>query len=142
MDAADRESCPRCGETAALATTVCPYCKASLLVDVVLAAPVEDERIRYQLARAIASLDPPAPDFSTALQALTDPLPVLVRGISRLEAQRFVESLADFGLAGTVEAAGTVASPRAPTTHRMALGAALIVAAVATTLLLATNHNA
>jgi serine protease Do len=142
MLSADREACPRCGETAALAATVCPFCKTSLLADVVLAAPVEDERIRYQLARAIAALDPPAPDFSTALQALADPRPVLARRISRLEARGFVESLADFGLAGTVEAAGTVAPPRASATRRILLGAALAILAVATTLLLATNHSA
>jgi hypothetical protein len=142
MGPADREPCPRCGETASPATTVCPFCQASLLADVVLAAPVEDERIRYQLARAIASLGPPAPDFSTAQKALTDPRPVLVRGVSRLEAQRFVDSLADFGFAGTVEAAGAVAPPRAPATRRMALGAVLIVAAVAAALLFVTNRNA
>ncbi|HEV7787355.1 MAG TPA: zinc ribbon domain-containing protein [Thermoanaerobaculia bacterium] len=142
MDPADRQSCPNCGEPVPPTTTVCPFCKASLLVDVVLAAPVDDERLRYQLARAIASLGPLAPGFSTAQKALADPLPVLVRRISWLEARRFVESLADFGLAGTVETAGTVAPPKAAATRRMALGAALAVAVIAAVLLLATGHGA
>jgi hypothetical protein len=138
----DRQTCPSCGEPIPLATLACPFCRASLLAEVVLEAPVDDERIRYQLARAIAALDPPAPDFSTALQALADPHPVLVRGISRLVAQRFVESLADFGLAGTVEAAGTVAPPRAPVTRRMALGALLVLAAGAAALFFASHRSA
>ncbi len=138
----DREACPRCGETASLATTVCPFCNASLLADVILPAPVEDERIRYQLARAIASLEAPAPDFSTALKALMDPQPVLVRRISRLDARRFVESLADFGLTATVAAAGTVAPPKAPVSHRMALGAGLVVVAVAAALFFTTGRGA
>lgn len=142
MAAPDREPCPRCGETAPLATTVCPFCKASLLADVVLAAPVEDERIRYQLARAIAALGPPAPDFSIALKAFAEPQPVLVRRISRLDAWRFVASLADFGLAGRVEPAGTVGRKRAPATHRMALGAGLVIAAVAAALFFTTGRGA
>jgi hypothetical protein len=142
MSPADREACPRCGETAALATTVCPFCKASLLADVALPSPVEDERIRYQLARAIASLGPPAPDCPTALKALADPKPVLLRRISRLDARRFVESLADFGLAATVEATGTVGPPKAPVTHRMALGAGLVVVAVAAALFFTTGRGA
>ncbi|MFY9821874.1 MAG: hypothetical protein WAM82_10860, partial [Thermoanaerobaculia bacterium] len=121
MEPADRQSCPRCGESVPLATTVCPFCKAGLLVDVALAAPVDDERIRYQLARAIASLGPPAPGFSAALQALVSPRPLLARGISRLAAQRFVESLADLGADGRVEAAGAVAPPRAPAARRWTL---------------------
>ncbi|HEV7509035.1 MAG TPA: trypsin-like peptidase domain-containing protein [Thermoanaerobaculia bacterium] len=142
MSSADRESCPRCGEPIPPTTTVCPFCKESLLVDVVLAAPVDDERIRYQLARAIASLGPAAPAFSTAQKALADPLPVLVRRISRLEARRFVESLAGLGLAGMVEPAGTVAPQKASATRQMALGAALAVAVIAAVLLLATGHGA
>ena len=143
MDFPDRQTCPSCGEPIPLAVLACPFCKASLLAEVVLAAPVDDERIRYQLARAIAALDPPAPDFSTALQALADPNPVLVRGISRLAAQRFVESLAGFGLAATIEAAGTVAPPRTPAARRLALGAAaLVAAAVVVTLFFASNRNA
>jgi serine protease Do len=142
MDFPDRQTCASCGEPIPLTALACPFCKASLLAEVVLAAPVEDERIRYQLARAISALGPPAPDFSTAQKALQDPQPLLVRGVSRLEAQRFVDSLADFGFAATVEPAGTVAPPRTPARHRMALGAALIVAAVAASLLFVTNRNA
>ena len=140
--AADRQSCPQCGETVPLATAACPFCKASLLVDVALAAPVEDERIRYQLARAIADLGPPAPGFSTVLRALADPRPVLARGISRLAARRFLESLADFGLAGTAEAAGTVAPASASGARRLAIAAAALGVAIVAGALLATRHGA
>ncbi|HEX4965293.1 MAG TPA: serine protease [Thermoanaerobaculia bacterium] len=98
-------------------------------MDVALASPMEDERIRYQLARAIASLGPPAPDFVAAQRALQDPRPVLARGISRLAAQRFVEALADFGLAGIVERGGTLA-PQGPFgARRLALMAVVAVVA-------------
>ncbi len=144
MDSADRQPCPHCGEPTPEFATACPFCKASLVVDVVLPAPVDDERIRYQLARAIAALGPPAPDFSTALDSLASPRPLLARGISRLAARRFVESLADFGFAGVVEPAGTTAPARKQVPHRLALAAALAVAAIgalAVALLFAT-HNA
>jgi hypothetical protein len=125
MDSADREPCPFCGEIVPLATIACPFCKTSLKVDVVLAAPVEDERIRYQLARAIASLGPPAPDFSTVQRALEDPRPVLARGLSKLAARRLVEALKDFGVAAASETAGTVA-PQSPSgARRLATWAAL-----------------
>ncbi|MBW8875716.1 MAG: trypsin-like peptidase domain-containing protein [Acidobacteria bacterium] len=142
--AADRQSCPNCGETVPLATAACPFCKASLLVDVALAAPVDDERIRYQLARAIASLGPPAPGFSTAQRALADPRPVLARGISRLAARHLLESLADFGLSGTAEPAGTVAPRSASGGRRLAMAAtwAALGAVTIAGAFLATRHVA
>ncbi|HEX3557475.1 MAG TPA: trypsin-like peptidase domain-containing protein [Thermoanaerobaculia bacterium] len=140
--AADRQSCPQCGETVPLATTACPFCKASLLVDVALAAPVDDERIRYQLARAIAALGPPAPGFSTALRALEAPRPVLARGISRLAARHLLESLADFGLAGTAEPAGTVAPRSSPGARRLIMAGTALGVAILAGALFATHHGA
>ena len=133
MPPPDREPCPRCGEPTPDYATACPFCKAGLLVDVGLPAPVSDARARYQLARAIASLGPPAPDFSAAQRALEEPVPVLARGLSRLAARNLQKSLADFGLAATVEAAGTVAPARPGRARWLAMAAvlAVVVAAVA-----------
>jgi hypothetical protein len=112
----------------------------SLRVDVVLAAPVDDERIRYQLARAIASLGPPAPDFSTAQRALEDPRPVLARGLSKLAARHLLEALTDFGIAATAETAGTVASRRPSGKRRLATWATLGVV-MAGTVFVATRQE-
>ena len=141
MTSADREPCPGCGETVPLAMTACPFCKASLRVDVALAAPVEDERIRYQLARAIASLGPPAPSFSTALRALEDPRPVLARGLSKLTARDLLAALADFGVAATAETAGTLASRSPAGARRLGLVAAL-GAVIAGLSFIAMRHSA
>jgi hypothetical protein len=123
-----------------LATTACPFCKKSLKVDVTLAASVEDERIRYQLARAIASLGPPAPDFSTAQRALEEPRPVLARGLSKLAARHLLEALADFGIAATAETTGAVASRSPSGARRMATWATLGVV-MAGAVFVATRHE-
>ncbi len=141
MTSADREPCPGCGEAVPLATTACPFCKASLRVDVALGAPVEDERIRYQLARAIASLGPPAPSFSTALRALESPRPVIARDLSKLAARDLVAALTDFGFAATAETAGTVAPPSPSGARRLGMAAAL-GAATAALLFVAMRHGA
>lgn len=100
MSEIEREPCPRCGESAALSGRVCPHCQGSLLVNVVLDAPVADPRARYQIARSISSLGSPAPPFSAANQALAEPRPVLARGLTRTEARRLLQAAADFGLRG------------------------------------------
>jgi hypothetical protein len=112
MSEAPREPCPSCGEPASPALKVCPYCKASLLVDVALDEPVDDPRSRYQLAREIAAFGAPAGDFSTVQQALGAPRPVVARGATRQAAGRLTERLADFGLRPVLEPAGTTAEPR------------------------------
>jgi hypothetical protein len=109
-------------------------------VDVVLAAPVDDERIRYQLARAIASLGSPAPSFSTAQRALEAPRPVLARGLSKLAARHLLEALTDFGIAGTAETAGTVA-PRSPSGARRLATWATLGVLMAGTFFIATRHD-
>jgi hypothetical protein len=109
-------------------------------MDVVLAAPVDDERIRYQLARAIASLGPPAPDFSTAQRALENPRPVLARGLSKLAARHLLEALTDFGLTATAEPEGTVA-PQSPSGARRLATWATLGVMMAGTFFIATRHD-
>lgn len=107
-------------------------------MDVVLAAAVPDERIRYQLARAIAALGPPAPGFPAALRALREPRPVVARGLSRLAAGQLASALGDFGIAATAEAAGKSMSRIGSAPRRLAaiaaagtflLGGALLLSA-------------
>lgn len=98
MSDAQREPCPCCGEPAALSLKACPVCQESLLVDVVLAAPVAEPRARYGLAREISAFGPPALPFSTLQQTLGSDRPVLARAASRLAAHRLNDRLAGLGL--------------------------------------------
>lgn len=83
MSDIEREPCPRCGEPAAVSASLCPQCRGSLLVDVVLDASPADPRARYQTARAIAALGPPAPSFMAAQQIVGLPGSVLAAGVNR-----------------------------------------------------------
>ena len=107
MSDVQREPCRHCGESAASSLKVCPFCRGSLLVDVVIATPVAEPRVRYLLAREISSLGPPAPSFSTLLRDLELPRPVLARRASRLAALSLSERLADFGIAAMIEPTGS-----------------------------------
>jgi serine protease Do len=106
-DDIEREPCPRCGEPAAVAARVCPHCQGSLLVDVVLDRPVADSRVRYQLSRMLASLGPPAPDFSTSQKALASPTPVLARKVTREAARDLLGVLAEYGVQGRTALPGS-----------------------------------
>jgi serine protease Do len=111
MSDIQREPCPRCGEPAAASLKACPFCRGSLSVDVVLAAPVAEPRTRYLLAREISSLGPPASSFSTLRRELASPRPVLARGASRLAALSLSDRLADFGIEAIREPAGSGKGP-------------------------------
>lgn len=100
MSDIEREPCPRCGEPAALIGRVCPHCQGSLLVDAVLDVPVADPRIRYQLARGLDALGPPAPVFAVAQRELATPRPVLARGLTREAARKLLADAAELGLHG------------------------------------------
>jgi serine protease Do len=93
----ERGACPRCGKPAPLAGRVCPHCKGSLLVDVVLAAAPSDGRARYQAARSLSTLGPGAPAFSAAQQAMAIPGAVIVSGVTRDLAAKILEALAEHG---------------------------------------------
>jgi hypothetical protein len=142
MSEAPREPCPSCGEPVPPALKACPYCKASLLVDLALAEPVDEPRLRYQLAREIAAFGAPAADFSTVQQALAAPRPVLARGATRQAAGRLAERLTDFGLRPVLEPAGTTASPRRHWGGAAAVLAAAVLVAAAVAFLWARPESA
>jgi serine protease Do len=127
MSEIEREPCPRCGEPAPLSGRVCPHCQGSLLVNVVLDAPVADPRARYQLARSISALGAPAPPFSAVNQALASPRPVVARGLTRTEARWLLQAMVDFGLRGrAVEEVREEGTSRTPM-PKLALGAGAAV---------------
>jgi serine protease Do len=142
MSEIEREPCPRCGEPAALSGRVCPHCQGSLLVNVVLDAPVADPRARYQLARSLSSLGPPAPPFSAANQALAESRPVLARGLTRTEAHWLLQAMVDFGLRGrAVEEIREERHGRAPLPKLALAGAAAAVILVGALLLFRTGDG-
>jgi hypothetical protein len=133
MSDAQREPCPCCGEPAALSLKACPVCQESLLVDVVLAAPIAEPRARYGLAREISAFGPPALPFSTLRQSLGAPRPVLARGTSRLAAHRLNERLAGLGL--QADLAAVQAEEKPPSRLRGFVAAGLGAAALLALLL-------
>jgi serine protease Do len=98
LDDVEREPCTRCGEPAALGGSVCPHCGASLLVDLVLARAVSDEKLRYQAARAIAAIGSPLPGFLEAQKLLAAPHSRLCSGLTRAAARRMHDLLAVWGV--------------------------------------------
>jgi Trypsin-like peptidase domain len=133
MSDAQREPCPCCGEPAALSLKACPVCQESLLVDVVLAAPITEPRARYGLAREISAFGPPALPFSTLQQSLGSDRPVLARSASRLAAHRLNERLAGLGLHADLTAVQAERKP--PSRLRGFVGAGLGAAALLALLL-------
>src|SRR4051794_33021871 len=133
MSNAQGEPCPCCGEPAALSLQACPVCRESLLVDVVLAAPIADPRARYGLAREIAAFGPPALAFATLQQSLGSDRPVLARRASRLAAHRLSERLAGLGLHADLTAVQAERKP--PSRLRGLVAAGLGVAALLALLL-------
>src|SRR5258705_5138049 len=124
----DRRPCGVCGESLALAATVCPPCQASALVGLVLTAPVADGRKRYQVARAVSALGPPARPFPELQTSLGQPSGTLAAQATRAFAQRVDEALAPFDLQADI-----VSRSRPPSSARLlrvAVPAALVVLAV------------
>lgn len=104
-DEIERGPCPRCGEPAPLAARACPHCKGNLLVDVSLTSAPADGRARYQIARGLSALGPPAPSFAAAQQAVAIPHSVLLSGATREMAMRVLELLEENGGRGRTTAA-------------------------------------
>lgn len=95
------EPCPRCQAPVSLAASVCPFCRARILVDLRVTMPLPGPR--YQLARAVAHLGPPAPDVLTAGELLQRRGAVLVRGATRLFAERVLAVLTTTGVEVALE---------------------------------------
>ncbi len=92
----EREPCSACGEPVALEARLCPHCDTSALVDLRLLSPIPDPRKRYQVARAIAGLGPPALPFVTLQSALASPPAVVAREATRAFGRRLEAALAPF----------------------------------------------
>jgi len=95
-----REPCPHCGELAALGGRICPHCKGSLLVDVILPEAIRHPRTRYHLARALNQLGPPSPSLLILQKQLASPQPIILKGTTRLQASSAREILEQSGITG------------------------------------------
>jgi serine protease Do len=116
--------CLRCGAPDPGDKAWC-ICGASLLVDVVLKAPVGDERKRFTLARAVALLGPPAPAFTQARTSLAVPGEPLVRGVSRAFAQKLLAVLSEHGASAILQSAQEPAAAAPQRSSRAVLVAML-----------------
>ena len=96
-----REPCPHCGELAALGGRICPHCKGSLLVDLILPQAVRDHRTRYHLARALSQLGPPFASLRALQEQLASPRPTILKHSTRLQASSAREILGQSGITGT-----------------------------------------
>lgn len=124
----EREPCGVCGEPVALAATTCVHCGASALVEVRLIPAIRDGRVRYQVARAISALGPPARPFPVLQTALAETAAGLATGATRLFARRIDEALAPFELQAdlTPLASGGLAAGG----RKMAVAAAVVLVVV------------
>ncbi len=141
------DRCSTCGEPEPAAGSTCPRCGRSLLVDV-LAPPGLDERMRFQAARAVATLGPPAPDFAQARARLSAASPVpLVRGVSSAFSRAVLGALAKVDVHATVRASAIEpnpsASPRKATSKASyVLAAVLVAVAIAGGVFFIVKHRA
>ncbi|MGE0453822.1 MAG: trypsin-like peptidase domain-containing protein [Vicinamibacteria bacterium] len=71
MAETERGPCPACAEPIALEARICPHCRSSVLVDLVLARPLPESRERFQLARALAALAPAFGGFAAVQRRLS-----------------------------------------------------------------------
>jgi len=121
--------CLRCGAPDPGDKARC-ICGASLLVDVVLKAPVGEERQRFTLARAVALLGPPAPVFTQARTSLALPGEPLVRGVSRAFAQKLLEVLSEHGASAVLQPTQELAAAAPQRSSRAGLTAVLTIGVV------------
>ena len=109
----ERAKCPSCAESIAPEARICPHCRQSALVDVVLQSPVTDPRLRYQLARQIAALGSPFPGWLDGQKHLAEQQPLIGKDLTALDARRASELLERQNLQTRVIASSTEARTRA-----------------------------
>ncbi len=102
MEEPERLPCPTCRQPADILAELCLGCGASLLVDVVLGAPIADGRVRYRLARSLSSL-PGAPPLGAIQNALAASPPAAARGVTRGYAHAVLPILGENDVHGTIE---------------------------------------
>ncbi|MGH9460737.1 MAG: S1C family serine protease [Vicinamibacteria bacterium] len=126
-----REPCPHCGELAALGGRICPHCKGSLLVDLILPEAVRDPRTRYHLARALSQLGPPAIPLLTLQKQLASPQPIILKRTTRLQAASAREILEQSGITGTLAPSATERPPlKVSPLHAAVVGGLAAVAGI------------
>jgi S1-C subfamily serine protease len=65
-----RVPCPNCREAISGDATVCPQCRTSALVDLIVGEALANPKTRYRAARALAALGPEAPPLARVQNAL------------------------------------------------------------------------
>lgn len=125
MGASDRECCFFCAEPAGFDAQVCPRCRGNLLVDVRLSSAVRDDRVRYRIARSLASLGLQMPAFAALQRSLGDARPLVARAVTRAVAVRIANIVAPEGLTSSFAPVAGSAGRRGG-----GLGVALVAASV------------
>src|SRR4051812_49769714 len=89
-------TCPACGEPDSVGAK-CSRCGRSLLFDIAV-DPISDEKLRFNVARVLSALGPPAPAFPQLRAALDTAEQVIARRASKAFLGRVNEALLPFGL--------------------------------------------
>jgi S1-C subfamily serine protease len=92
VEVGERSPCPYCAESIAADARLCHRCQSSVLVNVVLAGPALDPKLRYQLARQLhaASGTAALSDIQAGLGAQP---PVAARAVTRAAAREVMALL-------------------------------------------------
>lgn len=112
--------CPWCGQPDSGGKR-CTRCGGSLLVDIAV-DPIADERVRFEVARALAAIGPPLKPFAETKAALMSAEQIIARAASTAILSRVNEVLAPFGLTAHAVARGT-----SPVVKTWALRAAVLL---------------
>jgi serine protease Do len=94
--APETDTCPACGEPDA-GGAKCSRCGRTLLFDIAV-DPIGDDRTRFNVARVLTALGPPAPAFPALRAALDTAEQVIARRASKAFLGRVNEALIPFGL--------------------------------------------
>src|SRR5581483_3505288 len=94
--APETDTCPACGEPDT-GGAKCSRCGRTLLFDIAV-DPIGDDRTRFNVARVLSALGPPAPAFPQLRAALDTAEQIIARRASKAFLGRVNEALIPFGL--------------------------------------------
>ena len=134
-----RTSCPvpSAGSPVDLDARVCPQCRRSVLVDVVLESSLTDGRSRYRVAKALLALGEGVPTLTVLQSALTSGQGTVAYCVTRAVGERAAEIVRGAGGQAAIRKAGEYVeetgggSPRGLSVVGLALAAVACVAAIA-----------